>query len=174
MLEWNEMCKLLEDFMLHWTYKNMHTSCFKDWGTVDCVTAGDPKQWLYLDCATVAKSYTSGSASASTGATGFGHEERWTFGPENDVYAKAVHLAWPALLRRFSNFETLGDIVESILGVRNYASHKGILMEQQQIIQSVCHHLSRYVNLVYQFTEYTETTYEDIELWKQYVSALNE
>ena len=208
--------KPLEEFMLHWTSKNMHTSCFKDGVTpgsasastdptgsghgerrtfdpqnvvyalavqlvlhwmpknIDRVTAGDPKQWLYVDWATAGKSYTSGSASASTGPTGSGHGERWTFDPQNVVYAKAVHLAWPALLGRFSNFETIGDIVESILGLRNYASNKGILMEQHQIIHSVCHHVSQYVNLVYQFTQYTETTYEDIELWKQYVSALNE
>ena len=72
------------------------------------------------------------------------------------------------------NTYNFGCIIESILGVRNYAARKSILMEQHQIIQSVCDKNSRYVNLVYQFTEYTETTYEDIELWKQYVSALNE
>ena len=71
MLEWNKRCKPLEDFMLHWTYKNMHTSFFKDWGTVDCVTAGDPKQWLYVDRATAGKSYTPGSAGASTAQKGF-------------------------------------------------------------------------------------------------------
>ena len=174
MFEWVNKCKPLENSILDWASMNMHTSFFKDWGTIDCVTASDPKQWFYVDCVTAGKSYTPGSASAPTDQKGFGRAERWTFDPQNRVYEKAVHLAWPALLERFSNFETLGNIIESILGVRNYASHKGILMEQHQIIQSVCHHLSRYVNLVYQFTEYTETTYEDIELWKQYVSALNE
>ena len=115
---------------------------------VDCVTASDPKQWFDVDCATAGKSYTPGSASASTEQKGFGHGERWTFDPQNRVYEKAVHLAWPALLERFSNFETLGNIVESILGVRNYASHKGILMEQHQIIQSACYTLPRCANLV--------------------------
>ena len=68
--------KPLEEFMLHWTSKNMHTSCFKD-------------------------GVTPGSASASTDPTGSGHGERWTFDPQNVVYALAVQLRTEDMYKRW-------------------------------------------------------------------------
>ena len=69
MFEWVNKCKPLENSILDWASMNMHISFFKDWGTIDCVTASDPKQWFYVDCVTAGKSYTPGSASAPTGLT---------------------------------------------------------------------------------------------------------
>ena len=140
----------LQDFLVHWADENMHKSKFKDWGTIDCLRASDPKQWRYM---------------ASDG-------ERWTFDPQNVIYAKAFHLAWPALALKFSNAETTGNILESILGVRNFAAWQGMQMRQHTTNQSVCHNLSLCVNSVHQFTQYTGTTYEDIQVWCTYVGGL--
>ena len=77
----------------------------------------------------------------------------YTFDPRNHNYEKAFHLAWSTLCEE-RNRNTLGNILESLLGVRN-AIVKYYGKEHDPVIESVCERVSNFVNAVYQFTQWT-------------------
>ena len=150
---------VLTKFMAKWIEDNMHNApvkrytnppeLYREWGTVDCELATDPKQVEYPG-------------------------ERWTFDPQNRVYEKAFHLAWPQLVGN-KNMNTLGNILESMLGVRNAIAKYpecAKKLEAQRTIDSVCKRVSKYVNSVYQFTQATETSDVEVNTWCDYVRDL--
>ena len=93
---------VLEGFMRRWIENNMQNApvnttpweLYREYGTIDCELLADPKQVNYAG--------------------------RWTFDPRNRNYEKAFHMAWPQLSGSM-NSNTLGNIIESLLGVRNAA-----------------------------------------------------
>ena len=113
-------------------------------GSIDCVTESDPRQYLYA--------------------------ERWTFDPMIWNYEKAFRFAWPAQ-GRGKNRITLGNIFESLLGTRNFGDMHGWPYDSGRVvITSVCTNLSNYVNAVYQLTRYTDAVYDDVDAWTRYVT----
>ena len=144
----------LEKFMERWIFDGMHNEpvrtspgveYYRDYGTVDCELMTDPKQVEYAG--------------------------RWTFDPRNCNYAKAFHMAWPQLASNM-NSNTLGNIIESLLGVRNAAAKYHAQLEAHRAIDSVCKNASKYVNSVYQFTQATDSEYAEIGAWCAYVRDL--
>ena len=70
------------------------------------------------------------------------------------------------------NMNTLGNIMESLLGVRNAATQYRAQLEAHRAIDSVCKNVSKYVNSVYQFTQATDTECVEISAWCAYVRGL--
>ena len=147
-------CDVLQRFMKRWIDDDMHNEpvrtsplpieLYREYGTIDCLLQSDPKQVVY--------------------------DGRWTFDPRNRNYEKAFHLAWPTLCGE-RNRNTLGNILESLLGVRNARVKYG--KKRDLAIESVCGRVSNFVNAVYQFTQWTDSEYDDIIAWTAYVRGLS-
>ena len=141
----SQRCQRLFRFIGRWLDHSMHLrQDLCEFGSIDCVTESDPRQFLYAD--------------------------RWTFDPMNWNYEKAFWFAWPALVHR-KNRNTLGNIFESLLGTRNFGDrHDWPYDSGKVVIISVCTNLSNYVNAVYQLTRYTDAVYDDVDAWTRYVT----
>ena len=146
-------CVKLTSFIKGWIQGGMHTEPVRThplpveylhhYGTIDCLFPDDPRQVRY--------------------------NGRWTFDPRNRNYAKAFHLAWPTLCED-RNANTLGNVLESLLGVRN--ARVWYSEPHVPVIDQVCEFVSVYINTVYQFTQWTGTEEDDIQVWIAYVHGL--
>ena len=141
----SQRCRRLNLFIDYWVERGMHNrQDLCSFGAIDFVTESDPKQYVYA--------------------------QRWTFDPMNWNYEKAFHLSWPAHVRQM-NRKTIGNILESALGTRNFGDRNGWRDDaQRDVIVSVCTNISNYVNAVYQLTKYTDTVYDDVGAWTRYVT----
>ena len=142
----SERCRRLTEFVGTWVEHNMHNrQDLRDHGAIDCITEADPKQYLY--------------------------DQRWTFDPMNVNYAKAFHLTWPEHAHDM-NRNSLGNILESVLGTRNRADRIGWRdVSHRELIVSVCTDISACVHAVYQLTAYTDTVSDNPAAWVRYVTS---
>ena len=141
----SQRCGRLNEFIDYWVERAMHRrEDLCGFGAIDCRSPTDPTQYLF--------------------------GQRWTFDPMNYNYEKAFYMAWPAHVRQM-NRVTIGNILESLLGVRNMGDRNGWGHDSQRaVIVSVCQNLSDFVNAVYQLTKYTDTVYDGVDAWTRYVT----
>ena len=66
----------------------------------------------------------------------------------------------------------LGNVIESVLGVREQAVQQRHFLQEDEAVNSLCKHLSEFVNLTYQFIAYTDSREDSVESWLNYVRRL--
>ena len=96
---------------------------------------------------------------------------RWTFDPENKVYEKCFWLLWPNLVGTRERVN-LGNVIESVLGVREQAVAQQHFLQEDDVVISVATHLSEFVNLTNQFIMYTESKEDLVSEWVEFVRRL--
>lgn len=143
--------RVITEFLREWLATPSLISFFKGKGGVTVEVSTDPRQW---------------SIRGTLGVNGASAAHRWCFDPRNRNYEKAFHLAWPDLVEQ-RNKVTLGDILESILGVRDEADKQHRPIPGCAI--AVCRELSSFVNSVYQLTQYSNTEHVCVHEWLTYV-----
>ena len=86
-------------------------------------------------------------------------------------YEKAWWLAWSTELYNY-NMNHLGNVIESIIGIWEAAVQHRHYFAEDEVVMSVAQNLSKFVRLVYCFTEYTDTLRTPCEAWAQCVTKL--
>ena len=96
---------------------------------------------------------------------------RWTFDPTNLVYETWFWLLWPTLVgdRKHENW---GNVIESVLGVREQAVQQRHFLQEDEAVNSLCKRLSEFVNLTYQFIMYTDSREDPVRSWLDFVRRL--
>ena len=122
---------VVDEFLACWMSHPTLVNAFHRSGAVETTCVTDPKQ-IYT------------------------RDGRWTFDPTNLVYEKCFWLLWPNLVgdRKHVN---LGNVIESVLGVREQAVQQRHVLQEDEAVNSLCKRLSEFVNLTYQFIMYTDS-----------------
>ena len=118
---------------------------FHNHGAVTCIYETDPKHYKTID-------------------------GRWIFDPRNKNYEKAFHLAFPQLVNGRAAVN-LGNVIESVLGVRERAIKQRHPLAYDVSVISVCSHFSEFVNCVYNLTQYTKSEYDPCTEWVSLVDS---
>ena len=137
---------MLEMFIARWMEHPTLVKTFHPSGAVEVVCVTDPKQTKTRD-------------------------GRWTFDPENKVYEKCFWLLWPNLVGTRERVN-LGNVIESVLGVREQAVAQQHFLQEDDVVISVATHLSEFVNLTNQFIMYTESKEDLVSEWVEFVRRL--
>ena len=119
---------VVEEFLASWMSHPTLVETFHGSGAVETTCSTDPKQ-IYT------------------------RDGRWIFDPTNLVYEKCFWLLWPNLVgtRKHVN---LGNVIESVLGVREQAVKQRHFLQEDEAVNSLCKRLSEFVNLTYQLMMY--------------------
>ena len=113
MVQYGHAMLRIEAFVSHVLYSEpVFIRQFKHFGAVTCESPEDPHQQQTRD-------------------------GRWVFDPTNKVYEKAFWMAWPDLVASFTP-NTLGNVLEAILGVREAAVDRGHPIATNPMILGVC------------------------------------
>ena len=137
---------VVEEFLASWMSHPTLVETFHGSGAVETTCPTDPKQRKTRD-------------------------GRSLFDPTNKVYEKCFHLLWPNLVgtRKHVN---LGNVIESVLGMREQAVAQRHFLQEDDVVISVATHLSEFVNLTNQFIMYTESKEDLVSEWVEFVRRL--
>ena len=137
---------MLEMFIARWMEHPTLVKTFHPSGAVEVVCVTDPKQTKTRD-------------------------GRWTFDPENKVYEKCFWLLWPNLVgtRKHVN---LGNVIESVLGVREQVVKQQHFLQEDEAVNSLCKRLGEFVNVTYHFIMYTDSREDPVRSWLGFVRRL--
>ena len=96
---------------------------------------------------------------------------RSLFDPTNKVYEKCFWLLWPNLVgtRKHVN---LGNVIESVLGVREQAVKQRHFLQEDEAVNSLCKRLGEFVNVAYHFIMYTDSREDPVRSWVEFVHRL--
>ena len=122
---------MVEEFIASWMSHPTLVETFHGSGAVETTCSTDPKQ-IYT------------------------RDGRWTFDPENKVYEKCFWLLWPNLVGPRQKVN-LGNVIESILGVREQAVTQQHFLQEDDVVISLATRLSEFVNLTNQSIMYTDS-----------------
>ena len=137
-----------EVFLDRWMNSPGAVKRFHPFGAVEVENVGDPHQTLTQD-------------------------GRWTFDPTNRVCQKCFWLLWPNLVGTRERV-ILGNIIESVLGVREWALEQEdyVFLLEHQAMTSLARRLGEFVNLAHQFIHYTGTWADLVSEWVAFVRRL--
>jgi hypothetical protein len=119
---------------------------FDSFGAVECLLDSDPKQYKMQD-------------------------GRWTFDPGNLNYEKAFWLLFPQLAPHCGKV-SLGNVLESILGVYEAAVHHGHVLQERMYVRRVTGLLNCFVHAVYNVTLRTGTEHWAVSEWLDWVNSI--
>ena len=87
------------------------------------------------------------------------------------MYEKCFWLLWPNLVgtRKHVN---LGNVIESVLGVREQAVKQRHFLQEDEAVNSLCKRLGEFVNVTYHFIMYTDWREDPVISWVEFVHRL--
>ena len=137
---------VVEEFLASWMSHPTLVETFHGSGAVETTCPTDPKQRKTRD-------------------------GRSLFDPTNKVYEKCFHLLWPNLVgtRKHVN---LGNVIESVLGVREQAVKQRHFLQEDEAVNSLCKRLGEFVNVAYHFIMYTDSREDPVRSWVEFVHRL--
>ena len=137
---------VVEEFLASWMSHPTLVETFHGSGAVETTCSTDPKQ-IYT------------------------RDGRWIFDPTNLVYEKCFWLLWPNLVgtRKHVN---LGNVIESVLGVREQAVKQRHFLQEDEAVNSLCKRLGEFVNVAYHFIMYTDSREDPVRSWVEFVHRL--